>query len=254
MFTQSALKRKSVRSYSSEKFSDELKLEIAQAIKELTPIYDDAETNFKLCPAALIEGELKGRPVKAPYYILISAKEADGYLENAGFMAEQLVIWLTEKGIGSCYCGMVRPRNDEDVEGKYCITLALGYPSEKEQFRSSEEDFKRKDLDYYLTGDKENDFLEPFIRYARLAPSAVNKQPAVYEMNGAGITAYRRKPGKILNLEKMQRIDLGISLSHIYMYARERGYHVDFYKDDVSQKHNLIYFISLNIMEEIEDE
>lgn len=254
MFTQSAIKRKSVRAYSSQKFSDETKLEIAQAIKHLTPLYDDAITNFKLVPENLINGEIKGRAVKAPYYIIISADKADGYLENAGYMAEQLVIWLVEKGIGSCYCGMVKPRDVNEIDGEYCITLALGYPSDKEAFRQSEEEFKRKDLDHYLIGDKENDFLEPFIRYARLAPSAVNKQPAVYEMNGAGIVAYRRKPGKILNLEKMQRIDMGISLSHIYMYARENGYHVDYYKDNVTQKDKLIYFISLNIMEEIEDE
>ena len=254
MFTQAAIKRKSVRSYSSEKFSDETKLEIAQAIKELTPLYDDAVTSFKLVPENLIHGEVKGRAVKAPYYIIISADKADGYLENAGYMAEQLVIWLTEKGIGSCYCGMVRPREVNDIEGEYCITLALGYPSEKESFRQSEEEFKRKDLEKYLIGDKENDFLEPFIRYARLAPSAINKQPAIYEMNGAGIVAYRQKPGMISYLEKMQRIDLGISLSHIFMYAKENGYHVDFYKDNVTPKDKLVYFISLNIMEEIEDE
>lgn len=254
MFTQTAIKRKSVRSYSSQRFSDETKLEIAQAIKELTPLYDDAVTNFKLVPENLIHGEVKGKAVKAPYYIIISAEKADGYLENAGYMAEQLVIWLAEKGIGSCYIGMVWPRNVNDIEGEYCITLALGYPSEKESFRQSEEEFKRKDLEDYLIGDKENDFLEPFIRYARLAPSAVNKQPVVYEMNGAGIVAYRRKPGKIAYLDKMQRIDMGISLSHIFMYAREKGYHVDYYKDDVTPKDKLIYFISLNIMEEIKDE
>ena len=73
-------------------------------------------------------------------------------------------------------------------------------------------------------------------------------------MNGAGIVAYRRKPGKIAYLDKMQRIDMGISLSHIFMYAREKGYHVDYYKDDVTPKDKLIYFISLNIMEEIKDE
>lgn len=254
MFTQTALKRKSVRSYSSEKFSDETKLEIAQAIKELTPLYDDAVTSFKLVPENLIRDEVKGKAVKAPYYIIISAEKADGYLENAGYMAEQLVIWLTEKGIGSCYCGMVRPRNEGDIDGEYCITLALGYPSEKESFRQSEEEFKRKDFEKYLIGDVENDFLEPFIRFARLAPSAINKQPAVYEMKGASIVAYRRQPGKLLNLEKMQRIDMGISLSHIFMYAKENGYHVDFYKDNVTPKDKLIYFISLNIMEEIKDE
>ena len=132
MFTKAALKRKSVRSYSDLRFGDELRAEIAAAVKELSPLYDDAVTNFKFCPGNLIRDELKGNIVHAPYYIIISTEPGDGSLENAGFMAEQLVIWLTERGIGSCYCGMARPTASSGISGEYCITLALGYPAAKE--------------------------------------------------------------------------------------------------------------------------
>jgi len=95
MFTQAAIQRKSVRNYSPQRFSDELKAQIGLAVKSLVPLYDDAQTNFKFCPANTIREQVKGNLVKAPYYIIISAKKADGFLENVGFMAEQLVIWLT---------------------------------------------------------------------------------------------------------------------------------------------------------------
>lgn len=253
MFSDAALKRKSVRNYSDLRFSDELKAQIAGAVRELTPLYDDSVTNFKFCPANLIRDEIKGTIVKAPYYIIVSAEEADGYLENAGFMTEQLVIWLAERGIGSCYCGMGKPCSGSSISGKYCITLALGFPSSKESWRSSEEEFKRKELSKILIGDAENDFLEPFIRYARLAPSAVNGQPIVYEMNANEIRVYR-KPPVISKLETMQRIDTGIALSHIFMYAAQQGYHIDFYKDGSTNNNKLIYFLTLGIMEEVEDE
>ena len=252
MFTQAALKRRSVRNYSDLKFSEALKAEIAGAIKQLKPLYDDAVTNFKFCPANLIRDELKGNLVKAPYYIIISAKPADGYLENVGFMAEQLVIWLTEQGIGTCYCGMGRPASGSDIHDAYCITLALGYPTGKEAFRESEEQFKRKELGTYLLGDTENDFLEPFIRFARLAPSAVNAQPVLYEMDGTAIHIYRKKP-LLSKFEQLQRMDTGIAIAHIYMYAWEHGFFIDSYKD-VKEKSKLIYFITLKIMEETRDE
>ena len=253
MFTQAALKRKSVRNYSPERFIDALKAKITRAVKELVPLYDDAVTNFKFCPANTIRDVVKGNLVKAPYYIILSAKEADGYLENVGFMAEQLVIWLAQEGIGSCYCGMGKPASGAQISDTYCITLALGYPAEKESFRESEEQFKRKPIEAYCIGNAENDFLEPFIYYARLAPSAINAQPVVYEPDGSSIHVYRKKP-LLSKLEQMQRIDTGIALAHIFLYAREKGYHIDFYKGDKARHDKYIYFLTLNIMEEVADE
>ena len=98
-------------------------------------------------------------------------------------------------------------------------------------------------------GDKENDFLEPYIRYARLAPSAINAQPVMFEMAGNAVHVYRKKP-HFSKLEKMQRIDTGIALSHIFMYAREQGYHIDYFKDSNTGNDRYIYFISLNILED----
>lgn len=253
MFVQSALKRKSIRDFSKERFSDGLKSEIADIIRGLIPLYGDAVTNFKFCPAALIRDDLSGKLVKAPYYIIISARRDDGYLENAGFMAEQLVIEMTARGIATCYSGMAKPRNEFSVKGEYCITLALGYPSEKESFRSDESEFKRIPLAKMLTGNAENDFLEPFICCARLAPSAMNKQPVVYELHSNTIDVYRKKPITAY-FDKLQRIDTGIAVSHIFMYAKECGFHIDTYKKGISEKDKLIYFLSLDIMEETEDE
>lgn len=253
MFSQAAIKRKSIRSFSDLRFGDELRAEIADMIRELKPLYDDAVTNFRFCPGNLIRDELKGNLVHAPYYIIISARRADGYLENAGFMAEQLVIKLVEKGIGSCYCGMGKPTHSSSVTEEYCITLALGFPSAKEKWRESASEFKRKDFRKILIGDKENDFLEPFIQFARLAPSAVNMQPVVWEMSGTSINVYRKVP-KLSKLEALQRMDTGIALAHIFMYAAEQGYHIDVFKDGNTKKDKLIYFLTLNIMEENKDE
>lgn len=253
MFKEAILKRKSVRSFSDKRFSDELKSEIANDIKNLTPLYDDAVTNFKFCTAKLIKNDISGKLVSAPYYIIISARPEDGFLENAGFMAQQLVLILTLKGIGTCYCGMGKPRKDFSVKGEYCITLALGFPAEKEKWRDDISEFKRKPLEKFLIGDSENDFLEPFAQAARLAPSAVNMQPVLLEMNGSSIDVYRKKP-PLSRFDNLQRIDVGIAIAHIFMYARDRACHIDFFKKGVSGTKKYIYFISLNVLEELANE
>ncbi len=243
------VRRKSVRNYSAQKFSDALKAEIADVIKSLRPMFDDASTYFKLVPEDLVRNELSGSLVSAPYYIIISSDAGDGVLENAGFMAEQLVLELTDRGIGTCYCGMAKAKKSSSISGEYGITVALGYPAEKEKFRNSESDFKRKDINKILIGDKENDFFFPYIRAARLAPSAVNKQPVVYEMNTDSVDIYRKK-NALAYMERMQKIDSGIAAAHIYCLAKIRGMTVDFYKKGTDLREKLIYVISLNIVEE----
>jgi len=147
---------------------------------------------------------------------------------------------------------MGRPASGAQISDTYCITLALGYPAEGDAFRSDVHQFKRKEIGSYLIGDSENDFLEPFIHFARLAPSAVNAQPVLFEMDGTSIHVYRKKP-MLSKMEQMQRIDTGIAIAHIFMYAWEHGYYIDAYKD-IKEKNRLIYFITLNIMEETRDE
>lgn len=41
--------------------------------------------------------------IKAPHYILITSKEAPHYLENAGYIGEDIVLKLTEMGISTCW-------------------------------------------------------------------------------------------------------------------------------------------------------
>ena len=247
MLSDAIIKRKSVRKYSSKKFSDAVKAEIAEKIKELSPMFDDAATYFKLVPENLIRDELSGMLVTAPYYIIISSDGKDGDLENIGYMAEQLVLKLTEMGIGTCFCGMGKPKQSSSINGVYGITLALGYPAESESFRQSRSDFKRKNIEDFLLGDKESDFYLPFIEAARLAPSAINRQPVLFEMNVSSIDIYRKKP-VMEKMDSMQRVDAGIAAAHIFAVASDKGYGVEFFKKGTELREKYIYVISIKLV------
>lgn len=148
-------------------------------------------------------------PWTTPQVITVYSEEAEGYLENIGFLFQQMDLYLQALGLGVCWLGMGRmnPRTTEDVEGmKFVIMLSLGYPK-GEQLRRTTKDFKRKPME------KIADTSDPRLEPARLAPSAVNSQPWYFTHEGDTIHVYCAKKGS--------RLDAGIALAHLYVENAE---------------------------------
>ena len=144
-------------------------------------------------------------PWTTPQVITIYSEDADGYLENIGFLFQQMDLYLQTLGLGVCWLGMGRmnPRTTSPVEGmKFVIMLAFGHPR-GDQLRHDGRGFKRKPLEQIT--DKPDPRLEP----ARLAPSAVNSQPWFFTHEGDSIHVYCAKKGS--------RLDAGIALAHLYV-------------------------------------
>lgn len=47
--------------------------------------------------------------VDAPYYLAIYSDQEEGCERNAGYLMEQMVLYMTAKGLGTCYLGSVQP-------------------------------------------------------------------------------------------------------------------------------------------------
>ena len=149
-------------------------------------------------------------PWTTPQLITIYSEEAEGYLENIGFLFQQMDLYLQTLGLGVCWLGMGRmnPKTTEAVEGmKFVIMLAFGYPK-GDQLRHDLKGFKRKAMEKIT--DKDDPRLEP----ARLAPSAVNSQPWYFTHEGDNIHVYCSRKGS--------RLDAGIALAHLYVANGER--------------------------------
>jgi nitroreductase len=148
-------------------------------------------------------------PWTTPQLITIYSEEAEGYLENIGFLFQQMDLYLQTLGLGVCWLGMGRmnPKTTEAVEGmKFVIMLAFGYPK-GDQLRHDLKGFKRKAME------KITDKADPRLEPARLAPSAVNSQPWYFTHEGDGIHVYCSKKGS--------RLDAGIALAHLYVANEE---------------------------------
>ena len=151
----------------------------------------------------------------------MTIKPTDGYLENVGFLFQQLELWLQARGLGTCWLGLGQPnRSAADLapEGMtFTMMLAVGYP-QGEELRSGSEDFRRKSLEQI--SDLSDFRLEP----ARLAPSSVNSQPWYFVHDEQTLHVHCSRQGLLKHkaLGAMNRIDIGIGLAHLYISNPDR--------------------------------
>lgn len=205
-------KRKSVRKFTGVPAQEQVLQQIRGFMAEAKPLYPDIQVR------GMIVDQTQARvfcPVKAPQLIAVYSEKKEGYLENAGFIFQQVELYLQSLGLGVCWLGLgkMREKPDEVVPGmEFVILLGFGYP-EGEQLRSGPEQFQRKALSEIA--DRADERLEP----ARLAPSSTNSQPWRFVHEGQTVHAYCSLKGlaRHVGLGAMNRIDMGIALAHLYV-------------------------------------
>lgn len=219
-------KRKSVRKYEKENLSEEKIKKIKKFLDNVKMLDEDINFEVKIVNSDDVKSLL---PIKSPYYLQFFSEEKEDYLLNAGFILQQLDLYLTSEGLGSCWFGLAKPKKEIIAQSnyEYVITLVFGKSSENNK-RDSLEDFDRKKLIEIKEGDKYNKILEA----ARLAPSATNGQPWYFKVEEAKIHLYQAELNflKKLFYKKMNSIDMGIALSHIWLAAEHFDYDFNFTK------------------------
>lgn len=196
--------RKSCRSFTNVPV-DAAVIETIKAFP-MKPLYPEINVHWDIVPRNQVKCIC---PWTTPQLITIYSEEAEGYLENIGFLFQQMDLYLQTLGLGVCWLGMGRmnPKTTAEVEGmKFVIMLAFGHPK-GDQLRHDLKGFKRKSMEQIT--DKPDAKLEP----ARLAPSAVNSQPWFFTHEGDVIHVYCSKKGS--------RLDAGIALAHLYVSSAD---------------------------------
>lgn len=188
-------------------------------------------------------------------FIAGAVNRGDHALEDYGYLLEQIILSATAAGLGTCWLGGTFARSGFAREialaptEKMPAVVAVGHANKVP---------RRRVLDLVLparskTAGKprrlaweslffENDFARPLIpahaaEYAlplemvRLAPSASNKQPWRVIKDGRRWHFYlQRTPGyreqavsRWLQIDDLQRVDMGIAMCHFELSAREQG-------------------------------
>ncbi len=206
---QEIIRRKSIRKYIDTPFTAAEEAEVKEIIAGAAKLLDIDVSAELLTREEYMKAAGGMFLVRAPYYLIIKSEKKPGYLMNAGFFGQNAVLKLTAKGYGTCWLGGARPK-EKAAETEYVISIALGRPGEP--FRKDSAEAGRKPVPEIAYGDT-GAFL-PALNAARLAPSAMNKQPARFKCGVDKLDLYRKKPA-LPFLSNLQEIDCGIAAANI---------------------------------------
>jgi nitroreductase len=223
--------RKLIRKYDLTPLDGHTLVEIMAHTNALKPLYEDIKIEMKL----LSQKDVKGLFLaKAPHYLAVFSEAKNGYLTNVGFVLQQMDLFFSANGLGSCWQGMPRPINEilNSSNLEFVILLAFGKPKER-WHRERVSEFQRKPLGEITNVKDADELLEP----ARLAPSAMNRQQWFFTGNASTIHAYRAKSSFLtaFMFERMSKVSMGIAICHMWIAAKHFNKEVEFICDKEAQ-------------------
>lgn len=205
-------KRKSFhlfRNIGNEKISQQELSEIEETYRNLTPLVLNIKTKIKIVPASQTSCK-RGQE----YDILFYSEKKDNYLQNIGYLGEQLDLYLASKNIGTLWFGIGKTE-ETILDGlDFVIMIAISKIDNEQKFRKDMFKSKRKPVDEIWSGEP----ITGVTDIVRFAPSACNTQPWFVEHLGDKIKIFRyKKPLKRGIMPAAQvvyynQIDMGIFL------------------------------------------
>lgn len=107
-------KRQSIRSFHKKELTAKQQQEIAAYYKQEAGLIPEIHTELFFADKEAgirLEGiaGYRGNAFMAPAYFLILSEEKEGYLKNAGYLGESLVLKLTDMGLSSCWLTVEHP-------------------------------------------------------------------------------------------------------------------------------------------------
>jgi len=236
LLAETMYKRKSVRDFSKNH---------ADILENNTDLIDALGIqsligSIKVKVKVLRKGEVSNE--RSDYCIAFYSEDKPLYLENIGFIGQQIDLELQSRGLGTCWWGMKKPkRSHKNVDGLSCaITMTAGCPL-KVEMRKYPDEFDRKKYNEIVIGDVKPDQtgIDNLIEAIRIAPSAVNLQPWLIEKIGKRYNFYIKKPKSMMEkmIGYMRNVDMGIAMAHMFVQAQADGSGVSFTFDgnDIEQ-------------------
>ena len=204
-------KRKSFhlfRNIGDEHITDGELKDIENKFNEFKPLVEDIKVKMKIVKDSTTckRGQ--------EYCILLYSEKKDNYLQNIGYIGEQLDLYLASKNFGSLWFGIGKVEEKHLNNLDFVIMIAIAKIDSETKFRKDMYKSKRKELSEIWNG---NYYLD-IANIVRFAPSACNTQPWLVESSEKELKVYRyRKPGKrgIMPIDMVKyynQIDIGIFL------------------------------------------
>jgi len=190
------------------------------------------------CPEKIFRGAVGGYgSIKgAPAFIAFIGDTGDPHInEKVGYTGEGVILEATALGLATCWVGaFFRPELAASLTGAskkekvLAVTpvgrAAEGYTLEERIMAGFGRNHRRRPLAEMASGLKENNrphWMKAALEAARLAPSAVNRQPWQFELDGGGITVSVDSLKDSYSISR--RLDCGIAMLHLEVAALDCG-------------------------------
>jgi len=185
-----------------------------------------------------------GKVIVAPHFIVLAAKHCRGYLVDAGYRFEHLVLFATSQGLGTCWIGgMFRSQKMHEQLGisnewEILALTPVGRPATvgakgwldrtTRQLLKSANRMPIDELVSWNQGEalpdvlRQNNSLMRWLDAIRRAPSWANKQPWRMSLDRTGLTIFKHgsqvKEGKDYHV-----LDCGIAMAHASLAGEALG-------------------------------
>ncbi len=229
---EAAKLRYSNRKYLMENIDAKLYNDIVEHINSMFPLFEDVSYSIDIINALEDRKYLtKLVWVNAPYYICIHSTNDKKAFLNAGYILENIAVYLTQKGISSCFMALFKTKLVQKDGMSPVIMLAFGkakdIPYREDKYA------KRLPMEKLVKGyDTAEDVVKGMLECARLAPSGYNAQPLRYVAKEQSIDIFSEKGSKIA------MIDVGIAIANMFVVAEEKWQDVHLTLNNINQ----IYF------------
>ena len=236
-FYEMIFKRKSFhifRKVGNESISGAELDDIQNAYIAFIPLNPEIKTTIRIVPEMQTNCKRGGE-----YCILLYSEKKDGYLQNIGYLGEQLDLYLVSRNIGTLWFGIGKTEEEPFEDMEFVIMFSIRKISDDSKYRKDMFKSKRKSVEEIWEGVK----IPGVSDIVRFAPSACNSQPW-YVKNDGEISVYRyKKPGKkgIIPADKVSFyncIDIGIFICFMDICLEHRGicFEKKLYPDDGEDK------------------
>ncbi len=217
---EAIFKRKSIRNYDSATIDQNLLKQISENLNSLNPMLTGIKTEFKILSPNQVTRKLR---INAPHYIAAFAEAKEFYKVNIGYMLQQMDLYFSAIGLGSCWLGIPQPTKEVTESSNLEFVILMSFGKAKETlYRTAATEFKRQSLSDITDIDGADELLEP----VRLAPSAVNVQNWYFTGNRNEIHAYSAKSGFLRTMlgGSYYPVNMGIALCHLHLAAETKGF------------------------------
>jgi nitroreductase len=268
-------KRISIRRYQRRPVPEEILIDVVTSGEKSIALDDSIHIQFHLVKEGRLIASrmtpLTGTQLffgSAPHFIVATSQKKPRFMVNMGFRMEQMILYATQKGFGTCWIGgMFREERISKLiglrESECLVALTpIGYPDTSIAGRVARDVIelgamnfgRRKALreisfgpaweEPLQSGDTE---LLEALECARLAPSWANTQPWRFLVGQEEVIAVadtRVKYGNVRNGKHYYRLDVGIAMAHFFFSAREMGwsgrwYVTGFDPSEVAKEHGI---------------